>query len=110
MGVRKEMTQLQERVRSILLTDERTRNSDDRLYIAIVNQICGEKEIDPSSISISKFFTTRKEYGFPSYESVGRARRKLQEHDESLRADEKVEQARILRAEDFKEWAIGKMN
>lgn len=110
MGVRKEMTQLQERVRSILLTDERTRNSDDRLYIAIVNQICGEKGIVPNTITFSNFFTNRKELGFPSYESVGRARRKLQEHDESLRADERVETVRILREEGFREWAIGKMN
>lgn len=109
MSVRSEQEKLKERVRTILVTDERTRNSDDRLYLAVINQLCGEKGINPKQIALPNFFLNRKMYGFPSYESVGRCRRKWQEKDETLRADVDVEAMREIREEEYREWATNVM-
>lgn len=110
MSVRTEQNMLKERVRSILLVDESTRNSDDKLYLAVINQIAWEKGLNPSEISIANFLINRKMYGFPSYESVGRARRKWQEADETLRADINVEAMREIREGEYVEWATSTRN
>ena len=43
----------------------------------------------------------------PSYETIGRCRRKIQETNEELRAVREVEDERISRQEDFIEYAKG---
>lgn len=111
MSVKTEQRKLQERVRTILLVDEDARSSDDRLYLAVINQISAEKGFNPNGITLPNFLLKRKAYGFPNYESVGRARRKIQENDETLRADPNVEAMRELKEEEYREWAVEeKMN
>lgn len=106
MSVRDEQNQLKERVRTILLEDETTRNSDDKLYLSLIYKMSAEKGINISQLPTTSFFSHRKSYGFPSYESVGRCRRKLQEHDESLCSAEQVERLRAKRELEYTEWAV----
>lgn len=102
----REMNQLKVRVNSILLVDEKTRNNDDRLYLAVCKQIAYEIGIDLDKMSTTTFLLQRKNMGFPSYESVGRARRKEQELHAELRADANVQAMRELREEEFRKWAV----
>lgn len=106
MSVRNEQNMLKVRVKSILETDELSRDSDDRLYLAVLYQISAERGINLVQLPVTSFFSQRKAYGFPSYESVGRCRRKLQEDDESLCSTEQVERMRAKREKEYEEWAV----
>lgn len=73
-------------VKQILISNPSTRNSDTILYAAVC------EKINPiaCNLSFSTVMAKREEFGFPKYDTVGRARRKLQEEFEELRASEEV--------------------
>jgi hypothetical protein len=90
-------------VREILEQDTRARNSDDYLYYMVCSQI---NEI-MVHLPFWKVMLNRKDYKFPSFESVGRARRHLQSKFPELSADADVEAQRELNEEVFEEYAKG---
>ena len=90
-------------VKDILEQDMRSRNSDDYLYYMVCTRI---NEIFVH-LPFWKVLLNRKEYKFPSYESVGRARRKLQEKYPEFSGEPDVEAQRMLNEEVFKEYARG---
>ena len=94
-------------VRPILENDERARNSDDYLYLKVVKQI--QKQTVPAapSLMFENVMLHREEMGFPSYETVGRVRRKLQEQNPELRACKTVEAYRKENEAAFKAYALG---
>ena len=92
-------------VKGILQQKEECRNSDNELYIAVLRQVAGEKGIDINNMSVPTLFLRMSEYGLPSIESVGRARRKLQECHPELRANDTVEAYRMAQEEDFRDYA-----
>ena len=106
MSIKAEQEKLQTKVKRILIEKPYTRNSDDLLYAEMLKSVATEKGISLADHSIITLLVNRKVFGLPSYESVGRARRKLQETDETLRADDNVEAMREMLAEEYKEWAI----
>lgn len=77
---KRELTTLKELVVNILETNPITRDSDDKLYV----EVCKAKNKNISHCSFESFMLHRKEYGVPSYASVGRARRKAQEERPDL--------------------------
>lgn len=106
MSVKLEQRILKERVRTILLVDDRTRNDNDRLYLAVITQLGAERGVNLDNTSVCKFFLHRKEWKFPTYEAVTRCRRKLQEEDKTLRSDDNVQAMRELREEEYRKWAV----
>lgn len=86
-------------VKRILENDPRTRNSDDVLYAKIV------KDLGYTDFPVYAFLEYRASFDIPSYESVSRCRRKLQELYPELAADPNVEAARELEEERFREYA-----
>ena len=73
---------LQDRIKNILEEQPHTRNSDHALFRAIINETHDIHKKSFSTISILQ------EAGqIPSFESIGRCRRKLQEHNPYLRGD-----------------------
>ena len=74
-----------------------TRDSDEDLYIEVCNAICPEA----MQSGFAFVLKNRAALGLPNYESVGRCRRKLQEHNPLLRASKKADDARY---ESFKEY------
>ena len=90
-------------VRDILEQDIRARNSDDYLYYMVCTRI---NEI-MVHLPFWKVLLNRKEYKFPSFESVGRARRHLQNKFPELSADADVEAQRELNEEVFRDYAKG---
>lgn len=88
-------------VKSVLESKPATRNSDDVLYI----EVC--KTINPLYVDLPfwKILQSRKSYGFPPYESVRRARQKLQSDYPELAANENVEAQRAINEDKYRAFA-----
>lgn len=82
---------IEEIVKGVLEENPSTRNSDTILYEAV----CREMNPTACTLSFSTVMTKRAELGLPKYDTVGRARRKLQQKDKALRAIEKVTDKRF---------------
>ena len=68
-------------VEKILREHPETRDDDMRLYVWICHETCPASMIQ----QFSKVMWYHSDYGLPSYESITRARRKLQEQHPELR-------------------------
>ncbi len=68
------------KVRSILQENEDARNDDMVLYLVLCNLYLNHA----GSMPLAEIMTRYKELGLPSFESVGRTRRKLQERHPEL--------------------------
>lgn len=88
-------------VRQALERNKSTRDDDHMLYIEVAYII------NPALVNVNfkMNFEHAIEVGLPPFESVSRARRKLQEKYEELRATEKVQNARINKQIEFEEYA-----
>lgn len=73
-------------VKEILESNEDARDSDDKLYLLV----CEKYGYNAENISLEDFLIRRKDFDLPSYPSVSRARRKVQEHCEELRGSNLV--------------------
>lgn len=94
MAKAKRIKDVEKRVKAILIEDRQTRNSDSYLYLKVLQKMGAEKGIDLDDIPITTFLMKMSEYGFPPFESVRRARQKLQEHNPELQACEEVAEYR----------------
>lgn len=88
-------------VKDLLKNDPKTRNSDDLLYIAVCKKLNPEVE----HWLFCDAFKYKKELGLPSFESISRCRRKIQETFPELSAKDDVQNQRTLNEEIFKEYA-----
>ena len=96
---------LTKRVKSILEANENTRNSDNILYLHILRSYGREKGLDIDKMSVPMLFLHCKDLGLPTFESTGRARRKVQELYPELSGDDDVQIARELNEEEFRRYA-----
>lgn len=107
MNKSEEIRTTKDLVKNILITNKKTRSSDNYLYFSVCEQLGKERGIDIHSMSMPNFFLHMREYGFPSYETVGRCRRKLQETYPQLAAEHDVEAQRTLNNDVFRDFARG---
>lgn len=98
-----ELKQLKDIVIEILKQFDFTRGDDDLLYLNVLVKLDGKRPTEDLIVDIrlSDFFTNRKHYGFPSFESVSRCRRKAQEEFPELRPPKKIQEARRMQEEKF---------
>ena len=94
-------------VRFLLEDNKQTRNSDSFLYYKVLEYISEQKNYDLRTITVPHFLGNMKEYGFPCFESVRRARQKLQAAYPELRACAEVEQFRSENEDAVREYARG---
>lgn len=92
-------------VQHILETDERARNSDSFLYMKVLTAIGAEKGIDIHSMPITVFLLNLREFGFPPFESVRRARQKIQAKHPELAACDAVRAFRGENEAKYREYA-----
>ena len=85
---------LGEIVENVLEEYEETRNDDNCLYLQIIKLYCVQRNIDIEGLSFEYFLLNQREMGFPSIESVGRCRRRIQETRADLCATESVRRKR----------------
>lgn len=88
-------------VKQALIKNKSARDDDHLLYIEVVYII------DPALVNVNFMmnFKSAKQLGLPPFESVSRARRKLQEKYPELRATSKVENARKEKQMEFEEYS-----
>jgi hypothetical protein len=92
-------------VHEILINEPACRNSDNILYWRVLQVLGTEKGIDVSKMSVPTLLFHMREYGLPSIESVGRARRKIQEQNPELSAEATVEAYRTVLEDEYREYA-----
>ena len=98
------------RVKRILEVDEQARNSDSFLYLKVIAQIAAEKH-RPELLKapVDDYLIHMGEWGFPPFESVRRARQKLQRRYPDLAACEKVQEARSENEQEYFDYAISEV-
>lgn len=94
-------------VKSILETDVDSRNSDNSLYLKVLIEIAEEKGIDITCVSVVLYLSSLAGTVFPPFESVRRARQKLQRRYPELAASKEVREFRAENEEVYEEYATG---
>ena len=92
-------------VKELLEKEPQTRNSDNYLYMRVLQVVGKRQGIDVDNMPVLRFFLHIRELDLPSIETVGRCRRKLQEEHPELTADRKVEEQRASNEEIFRSYA-----
>ena len=92
-------------VKTILQTYPDTRNSDNLLYYHVLKVAGDKNKVDIETMSIPTFLLKMKEYGLPPFESVRRARQKIQAAHPELSAKADVEAYRTLNEQAYREYA-----
>lgn len=95
---------IENQVKKILDKDTRARKDDMYLYYMYCTKYGVLNEKAFVQLFYSKNF--RKEYNVPVFESVSRARRKLQQEYEYLRPEKEVQEARTNKEADYIKYAI----
>lgn len=88
-------------VRVVLEQHPETRNSDNLLYVRVVENINANLIYKP----FQELFMHAKDYGIPPFESVRRARQKLQAEIPELKAKKEVESERKTNEQIVKDFA-----
>lgn len=105
MSKAKELQTTTELVRDILQHQPQTRNSDNLLYLAVLEVLGKSKGIDINTMSIPTFLLNTQNYGFPPFETVRRSRAKLQAMHPELAADANVQAYRMANEDVFRSYA-----
>lgn len=84
-----------------------TRDNDYLLWLKVLEVTAAERKIPDltKSMTVGEFLEIAKYSKLPNYETVSRARRKVQERCPNLRATEETQAARAERQLEFKEFA-----
>jgi hypothetical protein len=92
-------------VKTILEEDQRARNSDSYLYLKVIEYIAKQKQISLANITILHYLLHMKDYGFPPFESVRRARQKAQAENPELAASKEVVEQRADNETDYRNFS-----
>lgn len=108
MNLAKDLKNVSKIVKAVLEEDERARNSDSRLYREVIACIGLKKGIDVGAMSVTYYLDHRKELGFPAFESISRARRKIQAEHPELAGCDDVEAQRVINERVYRDYARSK--
>ena len=99
------LTKTTDLVYDILIHDTDARNSDDKLYVKVLEHYGDKLGVDFNRVSVTNFFNVYKRHSIPSIETVGRCRRKIQEEHADLMGNEEVTTGRHDREKAFRDYA-----
>ena len=94
MDKRTELKTTKALVKTILEQDQRARNSDSFLYLKVLDVFAKKNNMDMNKVPVTLFLVKMSAWGFPPFESVRRARQKLQNDHPELRASDDVQASR----------------
>ena len=97
----KEITKI---VEDILIRDKKARNSDYYLWAQVCRVKNGKRLNDPFICVIEAY----SEYDLPRFESVSRARRKIQEKYTELKGCESVQRERAQKEQEYHQYGLAK--
>ena len=89
------------KVRAVLQENEDARNDDMVLYLALCNLYLK----DAGNMPLAQILLNHKELGLPSFESVGRTRRKLQEKCPELLGSVRMQKIRAKGEKAYRRYA-----
>lgn len=89
-------------VKEVLTEIPETRDDDFKL----IAEVYYKMNFNITSTSFALMMLGHKEFGLPPFESITRARRKLQATYENLRASQKVQDARLNETSEYINYAI----
>ncbi len=89
------------KVRAVLQKNEDARNDDMVLYLALCNFYLK----DAGTMPLAQIMTKHRELGLPSFESVGRTRRKLQERHPELLGNVRKQKIRAAGEKAYRKYA-----
>lgn len=92
-------------VKEILKSDIETRSSDNVLYLRVLQSIAKSRNIDINNMSVPHLFMNMHKLELPAFETVRRARQKLQECHPELKATDVVEGYRMVLEEEYRGYA-----
>ena len=81
-------------VRDILELYPATRDNDNILYYYVIKEHCDINGIDIDIMSVTAFLFHMREYGFPPFETVRRARQKIQHDHPELASSKYIQKIR----------------
>ena len=96
-------------VKEILTEIPATRNSDSLLYLKVIERIAtlSDQPIDLTQLSVPYFLCNIKKLNFPYFETVRRARQKVQENHPELKSSAEVEAVKVQKEKAFRAYALG---
>lgn len=94
-------------VKALLERDEQCRNSDGILYLKVLYMIADQKEISVRFMTVSDFLMNHHGTNFPPFETVRRARQKIQAAHPDLAACEAVQEFRAENETKYRALARG---
>lgn len=97
----KDLYKIADIVEDILKNDETARGNDNYLYF----KVCAMMDSSVLNQQFGDVLLSFNGYDLPKYESVGRARRKIQAEKPELRPVLEVERARYERAIDYQKFS-----
>lgn len=92
-------------VKFCLEQDKQARNSDNVLYLQILEHYSEKRGIDIHKMTVPTFLLGMKQHGFPAFETVRRSRQKVQEIYPDLAATETVGRRRTKKEGVYREFA-----
>lgn len=102
----KKLLKITELVKGILEENEETRDDDNLLWLEAIRETAYKRDcVYVLDWSIAGLMNNIRNLHLPTFESVSRARRKLQEKYPELRGEEKARKEREKREEIYKEYA-----
>ena len=105
-----EIIKIYDLVKKLLKEKEELRGNDDLLYLTVLRVVHpywdnGRINTDIENAPIGEFFKMRKSLKLPTFESVTRCRRKVQEENAELKPCEWVQESRKRQEEKFYKFA-----
>lgn len=94
-------------VEEFLRDEPQTRNSDSLLYLRILQYHANEKGMLLHNIPVPLFLLNMGDWGFPPFESVRRARQKVQATYPELASTNKVAGFRAENEKEYRAFALG---
>ena len=96
-------------VKHLLETDPQTRNSDSYLYYQVIRFEANQKGVDLKTLTVQSFLLCINQLGFTGFETVRRARQKIQAQYPELAAKGSVSSARAENEKNFRAFARGEV-
>lgn len=96
-------------VKALLEADERCRNSDSYLYLKVLSVVAERNGINLKDVTIPYFLLNLHGSAFPLFETVRRARQKVQEQNPELSACEIVAEYRAENEAAYRAFARGEL-
>lgn len=96
-------------VKQILEEDVLSRDSDNQLYLNVLEFYAKRKGISLLSLNVPLFLQEIENKTFPCFETVRRSRQKIQEIYPELGATKRIRSLRVKNEKYYREFAISKI-